>query len=131
MTTDLGGLFRSALTAVGTWGHEDVQQALELLAGSEFRVDWEPGDEQWGRVIDSGGSVRALVCARVPIGIAHEDVDEARLSKRVSWTLVTSMREKLFGVDRGLLEQVFGRHLSDNIDYSRLSADELWWATVS
>ncbi len=131
MTTDLGSLFRSAQAAAATWRREDVRQALEFLAGSEFQIDWEPGDEEWGRIIDSGGSCLALICARVPLGIGNEYVDPGRLAARIFWMKVHSMSEHVFEVDRRLLEEVFGRQLSDNVDYSKLSVDELWWATVS
>ncbi len=107
-----------------------MRQALESAAGSDFWIDWECGNEQWGRIIDARG-VQALVCARVPLGFAQEDLDPARMTERVFWMKVCSMDQPLFEVDRRLLEEVFGRPLSDNVDYSRLSVNDLWWATVT
>lgn len=131
MTADLGNVFRSAQAASGAWNNDGVMEALKLLAGREFGIDWEPGDEEWGRVVDSGGNVHALVCARIPLGIVREDMDTARMTMHVSWIRVPSMSEQTYTVDRPLLEQVFGRQLSENIDYSKLSINDLWWATVS
>lgn len=131
MTIDIGYLFRSAQATKGTWDHEDVQQVAGSLAGPELQIDWEPGDEEWARLVDLQGNMRVILCVRLPIGIAHEGIATARLSSRVSWLVVTSMTEKLFTVDRQLLEQIFHRQLSTNVDYSRLSINDLWWATVS
>ncbi len=131
MTVDIGCHFRSAQAALITWVHDDVRDALDLLAGDDLRIEWEPGDEEWGRILDSRGNVCALVCARVPLGIASEHMDPERLTKRLSWITVSSMSEKLFEVDRTVLEQVFTRPMSTSLDYSRLSANDLWWATVS
>ena len=118
-------------TRRGTWRHDDVQQALELLAGSEYRIDWEPGDEQWGRVFDSDDLTRALVCAPVPVGIALEGTDPARMSARLSWLTVSSMTDRVFSADRAVLEQVFDRKLSTNISYTRMSINDLSWATIT
>jgi hypothetical protein len=41
------------------------------------------------------------------------------------------MSDEAFEVDQGLLEQIFGRSLSENVDYSKLSISDLWWATVT
>ena len=121
--TDITHVFQVALAAERTWSHDDVQQALELLAGSEFRIDWEPGDEEWGCVFDSD-RVRALVCARVPVGIALEGMVPARMNECLSWLTVSSMNDHVFSVDRSVLEQVFGRKLSANISYTRRSIDD-------
>jgi hypothetical protein len=131
MTTDLGILFRAGQAASGNWTSADVQQALEVLVDPKSRIDWEPGDEEWGRIVDTDGCVLALVCVRVPVGVVREDVNATRMSDRVSWLRFKSMTDRAFQIDRRLLEQLFGRRLSDNVDYSRLSLNDLWWATVS
>jgi hypothetical protein len=41
------------------------------------------------------------------------------------------MDERVYEIDRALLEEVFDRVLSENVDYSSLSLNDLWWATVS
>lgn len=131
MTVCLDHLFREAKDRFGAWSHDDVRKVLEVLAGQAFQVDWEPGDEEWGRVVDTSGKVHVLVCSRIPLCIGLQDRDGGRLATRVSWMTVSSMSEPAFEVDRRLLEEIFERSLSENINYAKLSINDLWWATVS
>lgn len=129
--TNLNSLFRAARSYPGEWSRNDVQEMLEVLAGPGCQIDWEPGDEEWGRVVDTCGDVRALVCARAPICIGLESVEAARPGTAVSWLTVPSMSEPIYEVDRRILEEMFGRPLSVSVDFSKISIDDLWWATVS
>lgn len=133
MRTDLSGLFRSGLAASDSWTNQHVRRALQKLVQQHpgSRIDWEPGDEEWGRVIDSSGAVLGLVCARIPVGAARHDLSPRALSDEVAWLRFESMDERSYEIDRELLKQVFGRDLSENVDYASLSLNELWWATVS
>lgn len=130
MTIKLDDVFRAAMALPGTWTLEDVQSVLETLANTTFQIDWEPGDEQWGRILGTN-KAQALVCARIPLGIALNDFDVTGVKRAMSWLTVQSMSDEAFEVDQGLLEQIFGRSLSENVDYSKLSISDLWWATAT
>ncbi|KYF72244.1 hypothetical protein BE15_18950 [Sorangium cellulosum] len=93
-------------------------------------VDWEPGDEEWGRVLDADTEIVGLVCARIPIGAVRDDVPRSELPSGVTWIRFKSTRERHYQVAPEILEKVFGREVSRSIDYGALSLDELWWATV-
>lgn len=131
MTTRIDELFRAARASSCAWSHRDVRRALEILAGRERIIDWEAGDEEWGRLVDAGGKVQAIVCALTPVCFGLPEVDRRGLDAGVACMTVASMSEPVFEVDRRLLEEIFGRPLSTNVDYSRLSIEDLWWATVS
>ncbi|WP_437528483.1 hypothetical protein WME79_45525 [Sorangium sp. So ce726] len=94
-------------------------------------MDWEPGDEEWGRVIDVDGNVVGLVCARIPIGAARDDLPSSELPSFVEWLQFKSMYESRYQIAPELLEGVFKRQISRNVDYASLSLNDLWWATVS
>lgn len=128
--TDLGSLFRAGQGASGTWGYDEVWKTLEALAGPGEEIDWEPGNEQWGRVLDVG-TVIGMVCARVPVGVVQAGVPAGRVSGRVAWLRVESMDAQMYRVDRELLEQVFGGPLSNAVDYEQLSIADVWYATVT
>lgn len=133
MKQDLSEFFRQGLAASAMWTYEKVDQALHALAvqcpGS--RVDWEPGDEEWGRVVDADGNVVGLVCARIPVGIVRDDLPQSELPSLVAWLRFKSMYDTSYHVSPEILEKVFGRRISQNIDYGTLSLNDLWWATVS
>lgn len=133
MTQDLSVFFGRGLAASMMWTYERVAQTLQALAihypGS--RVDWEPGDEEWGRVVDPEGEVVGLVCARVPLGIVRNDLPQSELPHLVEWLRFKSMHDASYRVSPEILERVFGRQPSRNIDYEELSLNDLWWATVS
>ena len=130
MTKDLGEVFRVASARSRAWTRDDVWRALKGLTSTGSKVDWEPGDEQWGRVLDGAGVV-GLICARVPVGAVRNDVDPRLLSDPVTWIRFNSMNDHDFKVERELLEEIFGCALSENVNYSSLSLNDLWWATVS
>lgn len=133
MKQDLGELFQHGRAASATWTHERVDEALQALAVQSpgSRVDWEPGDEEWGRVVDTDGGVVGLVCARIPIGAARNDISRAGLPKFLIWIGFGSTNEPEFQVAPEILEEVFGRQVSRSINYRSLSLNDLWWATVS
>lgn len=133
MKQDLSDLFRQGLTGSAMWTYEKVGQALQALAvqcpGS--RVDWEPGDEEWGRVVDTHGCVVGLVCARIPVGAARDDLPQSELPGFVMWLRFNSIHERDYQIAPEILEEIFGRRVSRNVDYGSLSLNDLWWATVS
>jgi hypothetical protein len=131
--TDLEAIWSKAIAARQHWQPTTVHDVLRKVASlvHAARVDWEQGDEEWGRVIAGDGHVAALVCARLPFGfIAASEVDPAVLPTELTWVQVASMSDPAFCMDKRTLEETFGRELSDNVDYNALSAQDLWWATV-
>ncbi|WP_437609181.1 hypothetical protein WMF20_49585 [Sorangium sp. So ce834] len=132
MKQDLSDIFRHSRAASGKWTHDKVQDVLQALAAHSpgCSVDWEPGDEAWGRVLDADTEIVGLVCARIPIGAVRDDVPRSELPSDVTWIRFKSTRERDYQVAPELLEKVFGREVSGSIDYGALSLDELWWATV-
>ncbi|WP_437634842.1 hypothetical protein [Sorangium sp. So ce854] len=133
MKQDLSDIFRQSRAASATWTHEKVQDVLRALAASSpgSSVDWEPFDEQWGRGLDAGDDVLGFVCARVPIGAARDDVPLSELPSDVAWIRFRSTNDHDYRIAPELLEEVFGREISRNVDYEDLSMNDLWWATVS
>ncbi|WP_437682784.1 hypothetical protein [Sorangium sp. So ce131] len=133
MKQDLSETFRQGLAASAPWTHEKVHDALQALAAhsSGSSVDWEPGDEEWGRVLDADTEIVGLVCARIPVGAVRDDVPRSDLPRDVTWIPFKSTRERDYQVAPEILEKVFRREVSQNIDYGALSLDELWWATIT
>jgi len=131
--TDLTAILAKAITAKQFWHSSKVLAVLHTVESliPNARVDWEQGDEESGRIIMPDGRVAALVCARLPFGfISAPEVDPAALPTELTWVQVASMSDAAFMVDQRALEYAFGRQLSDNVDYTALSAQDLWWATV-
>lgn len=128
--TDLTGDFTKARTL----GSRDLQRTAQLLAtlarSLGGTVDWEPGDEEWGRVL-RGHDVLALVAARFPLAMVVGPHPEPVLVAGAHVVVVPSTTAPDYRVDREELEVAFGRPISTVVDLDRLSIGELWWATVS
>lgn len=128
--TDLTSSF---LSAAREGQRPTVTGILSVLTGLAREVggavDWEPGDEEWGRVL-LGGDVVALVCARVPLVLVRLTTPAHSLLG-FEVVVVNDFASQEYRVDRGLLESIFGRPLSPHVDWEGMSIDELWWATVS
>jgi hypothetical protein len=116
------------------WSHPLVVSLLERLQlrfeGSQ--IDWEPGDEEWGRLLVDGQAV-VLVCSRMPLAIIESLVfDHLRrdLPDELMVLSVPSLSTPVLMVDRKVAESMFDRELSDNVDWGGMSASDFWWATV-
>lgn len=130
---DLRQPISKAMAKRGQWDTSSFVAALHAVASSieNARIDWEQGDEEWGRVLKADGQVAALVCVRVPFGfLCAPEMDSSHLSPELTWVCVEDIEEPAFTVDKSLLEAVFGRELSENVNYGALSAQDVWWATV-
>jgi hypothetical protein len=132
---DLTPVFVTASTICHEWSPETIRFVLSSLAKCfpQGTVDWEQGDESWGRVI-SGGKVVAYVSAYWPLAIVvplcEKQAREACARIPIEFLVVPSFAEKAFSVDKEALETLYSRPLSGNIDYLQFSIDDLWWATV-
>ena len=128
--TDLTSTF---LSAARGGQRPTVTAVLSVLTGLAKdvggTVDWEPGGEEWGRVL-LGGSVVALVCARVSLVLVGPTAPAHSLLG-FEVVVVTSFAVQEYRVDHVLLESIFGRPLSRHVNWERMSIDELWWATVT
>ena len=80
--------------------------------------------------------VRALVCARVPLVIVVEaDGGSCKGSARFleEGLVVIRARDlsaREYSVERSVLEKVFAKAVSTNVDLRHCSISEMWWATV-
>ncbi len=134
---ELSPLFECAHRFSTSWNYESVRKALERLASSNSgaQIDWEKGDEQWGRVL-VGNEVVAFVCAKLPLVAVHSKLSGiasgwAGNQDGAEVIVMDDFEAADFSVDRSLLERIFGREISSNLDYNAISISELWWATVT
>jgi hypothetical protein len=133
MTTDITIQFQKAAARASAWTHNDVSKTVAAVAKRHpgARVDWEPGDEEWARVLDPGGhGLIALICARIPLGFIRGTAPWDESLEDVVWLSVSSTADVLYKVDPEVLDQTFGRTVSRNLNYDSVSADDIWWATV-
>lgn len=108
---------------------------MSALAGlhPDGQVDWEEGDEEWGRVISRGKEV-AYVSARRPLAFVQAD-DEAATQPAWSWLGIVVIAVRDFdspsiSVDPSALADLTRRPLTENVSYRKASVNEIWWATV-
>jgi hypothetical protein len=117
------------------WTGEKVRHALSTLAGlyPEATIDWEEGDEDWGRVI-SRGAATAYVSARRPLAFVQADDETAaqRVSSQLGIAAITvhDFDAPSLSVDPTALSELTRRPLTKNVLYDRASVNEIWWATV-
>ncbi len=67
---ELTNVFRAAQEKIDCWSEEDFKSFLYLVcqAVDNSVVDWEAGDEEWGRVILDSEPI-VLVCAKIPLAL--------------------------------------------------------------
>lgn len=107
-----------------------LDQLRLCLVGS--RVDWEPGDEEWARLLIANQEV-GFVCSRMPLAIIESsalDLVRRNLPDELVVLSVPSLSAPTLVIDRETAETVFQRELSDNVDWGGMSASDFWWATV-
>ena len=134
MTTDITAKFEAAAKGATTWTHTDVQEMVQAIKAGHpgARIDWEPGDEEWARVLEpEEDGIIAFVCAKFPIGFIRGDRRPAGRTHSFVWISVPSTDASVYSVRPEVLDQVFGRSVSRSLDYGKVSANEIWWATVS
>ncbi len=134
MTTDITAKFEAAAKSATTWTRADVQEMAQAIKTGHpgARIDWEPGDEEWARVLEpEGDGIIAFVCAKIPIGFICGDGRPTECTHPFVWISVPSIDASVYSVRPEVLEQVFGRSVSRSLDYGKVSADEIWWTTVS
>lgn len=135
MISDLTSDFWRANSIRDEWNEDYVREVLQYISGSVFRsaVDWDDGDEQWGRVLDSRELVLAFVCVPCPIVISLTTIRRLFRGDK-NWPIVAvfveDMSTRCYSVERLVLESIFGRQLSDKVDYESISIEEIWWSTV-
>ena len=128
---DLTDDFRAAYEKRASWSHELALQVLQRIAqGCDGTVDWEQGDEEWGRVLD-GDVVVALVRARWPLVLVLESIDVGQQSSDTVVITYTDIEAPDFRIDPSWLCSAIERTLTENVNYESISISDLWWATVS
>jgi hypothetical protein len=133
--TDITSKIVEASSRASLWTPEMVRHALSLLAelypGST--VDWEEGDEEWGRVV-SRGTAAAYVSARCPLAFVKADDETAaqRLSAQLGIVAVSvqDFDAHSVSVAPSALSELTRRPLTKNVSYEKASVNELWFATV-
>jgi hypothetical protein len=132
MARDLTSTFQNAQNR-NSWRSDKFRLALASLQNClpETQIDWEEGDENWARLLHQG-KVIALVNVLIPVAfVLPRHSGAVCFALRDCNTILTdSFSEDTFRIDKDVLEKIFGRTLSRNVNYDRLSIDELWWATV-
>lgn len=136
MKQDVSPAIRRAVAA-GPWDpdgtpREVLRSLVEHIGGSS--ADWDDGaGEGWGRVV-VGGEVAAYLCMLAPLAIVvagtSRDVLAALECREISVVHVRDMASEELCVDRAAVTALAGRDVSDNVDYSCMSAEELVWATL-
>ena len=135
---DITSKLNDAMLLSPGWTHEKVRHALSTLAAlyPESEIDWEEGDEEWGRVVCCGKE-KAFVSVRFPFVFVQAD-DEA-LRRQISSQLgviavaVRDFDDPSISVDPTVLSNFTGSPgspLTENVSYEAASVNDIWWATV-
>jgi len=117
------------------WTREQVRRALSALAAlcPGGTVDWEEGDEEWGRVI-SRGEVAAYVSARRPLAfiLSHDEAEVRQVSSRLGLVAIAAddFDAPSFRVAPSALAHLTQRALTEHVCYDKASVNDLWYATV-
>jgi len=133
--TELTETLSVAASKSSEWSLEMARGVLSSIAKSVpgASVDWEQGDEAWGRVV-AGREVVAFVHGTWPIVITspflEKSVRQVSTIGAAAVVVASSFSERAFCVDKAVLERLCSRPLSENVDYRELSINDLWWATV-
>ena len=133
MIIDITDRFEMAAAASAVWTHTGIATTLEALTAQYpgARVDWEPGDEEWARVIASDANQTiALICASIPLGFLRAAAPPRECVEGFIWITIRSVSDATFKIDPEVLDRIFERHVSRNLDYDAISANDVWWATV-
>lgn len=93
-------------------------------------IDWEVGDEQWGRVNTPLGTI-CMVCVPIPLCILHEqeDIDVSAVGEQVELLRLPLIPG--YSIDSAVLERAFGAEVTSNVNWSAFDLQQLWWATVT
>jgi hypothetical protein len=132
---DVTALFENAKKGAVSWDHKKVSELLRGLRDAipSSRIDWEPGDEGWGRII-VGKEVALILNATYPVMIVAnlfaDDVKAAVDRFGVTCARVPNFEDRCLSADKAKLEALFFQPLPGAVDYTNLSAHDLWWATV-
>ena len=132
--TDITSLLRTAISRSIGWNREAFDGVLRTVSGSlkGVMIDWDPeAGENWARIL-LGKEVVGLVSVRCPFVILLRGVARDILLKDVVTILaVDTTADRVFKVDREVLQQLTGREVSDNWNPEKCSIDEIWWATAT
>lgn len=132
---DITPWVKTAREAAGNWDWTQLVSRIRMLAASEgWAVDWDQGaGEAWARVLD-GTSPVALVWTAIPFAFVHPRASELRrllAGSGVEILELSDFDEPILRLDPDALNEVIEfKRWPEVITPSRLSASDLWWATV-
>ena len=132
---DITPKIRAVKLLAHVWTRERVCHALTELAGlyPGAAIDWEEGDEEWGRVV-CGGKAVAIVSARCPFAFveANEETLVQPISTRLGITVVTvpDFDARSITIDPPALSNFSEGPLTENVSCESVSVNDIWWATV-
>lgn len=133
---DLFQMLAEAKSHAEIWTPMQLKACLASIASAQpnWCLDWEEGDERWIRIL-SQGKVVGYVSVEIPIAFflksEKSKLDNLTGMDSIVIYVVEDFDNPDFSTTRCKMEDVFGRVLTDNVDYERLSVNDLWWATVS
>jgi len=133
---DLTNAFRAALQAKDGWNFGQTERLLHTIQNSlpGSRVDWEVGNENWGLVL-SDKQIVSYVSSLAPLIFIRNDFSSS-LGKvadlfDVIYVEFNSIKTFNYRIDRVVLEELVGRKVSPNFDYSKMSLQDIWFVTVT
>jgi hypothetical protein len=132
---DVTNVFEDAATRSSVWSAAAATKFLRDVEGEipSARVDWEPEDEAWGRVL-VGKDVAIIVHSALPLAIAvarfADTIRNISDSSKISLIEVADFETPCLSADKPRLETLLSRSLSSAVDYANISMQDLWWATV-
>lgn len=119
------------------WQARDFQRVLDFIKRSidNSQIDWEQGDEQWGRILVDNNLIAAIVSLQIPLTIIKLDYQKigCDCQKVFNAHLITieAFDANLLCSNQEYIEKVFEKPISSNICYDCFSVNDLWWATVT
>lgn len=133
--TDLTPIFALARARTDEWSDKATERTLAafaaVVAGAE--TDWEP-EESWGTVLHAQHAI-AFVSVLFPLCLFDATYGHALAPVASTMALISipcqTLNAPRFRIERALLEDIWGVPMRDVIDLEEMSAQDLWYLTVS
>jgi len=129
MITDISSILMDAKLLELEWSESRFREVLDFLSARtpDSYVQWD--DEDWGRIL-IGDKVLAILCRRVPLLFSNSQLILLECPKDILRVAIRGFSSPSLSLRKEVLEGIFERRMSENINWSKLSVDDLWWATV-
>lgn len=132
---DIAETLKAATANKTRWTREDAEAALDAVASATgSRVSWDPGaGEDWGSLV-RGHDFVAMISISLPLAVTvASDIEDLLHAQSISEVIVVgAYDEPSLCCDRQVLNDVFSydHGWEEAVDPARLSAWDLWWATI-